>query len=140
MHRLRPVSPELLQKARYADRPGRRPRGYFDAVAEPTKALLENGWNLGQAADWLMNHRAIKPTDREHYRDAMQKRFKRLQGRKASKGAQVVWRQSLGYERAHLVEEGKVMALCGATAARWYAADSDCRKCKQCAGREQVGK
>lgn len=128
-----PKPPErVLKKLQYAEPPGRLPRGFFDNLLEPTKALLDKGLSLAACADWLIEHRALPERCRMQFLRATHTRFTRLRAKKVSGPAVLSWKAALGYNSTHVVQEGRTVAICGATAARWMQPGEDARQCNKC--------
>lgn len=131
IYRLRTVPTVVIKKLTYAEPPPPLPRGYFDALHEPTKQLLAKGFRLYQAAAWLIQQGALPEHQRSRYMDAMRNRFSRFRRQAPQPEAAHRWQATLGYEAAH-VTAGGVKALCGATSARWFAPGECQRHCNQC--------
>lgn len=122
-----------MRKAAYAEPPGRAPRGYFDSLMDITKTLLDRGLGISAAADWLIERDCLPAARRGNFINSMSVRFTRLRY-SAPKAAPYVWRQALGMNGAHAVENGRTRALCGASASLWLDADEDQRQCRFCLG------
>lgn len=131
-YRLRQPAAAILRELEHAEPARTRPRGYFDALMEPTKKLLDKGFRLHKAAAWLIERGAMPPQDRDAFMGTMRHRFTRLRQSQASTKAVCQWKTALGYEAAHAV--AGVTAVCGATAGRWFAATPTTRHCPRCQG------
>lgn len=129
--RLRAVPEAVLKKAKYAEPPGRVPKGYFDNLLDATKTLLDRGFTLATAADWLIEQRSLPYRRRSQYINTMHVRFSRFRAHEAEHVNVLAWRSALGYDAAHAVDGG-IFALCGARSARWMGASETQRHCTQC--------
>ncbi len=128
----------MAKRLRYAEPPGRLPRGYFDSLLDPTKQLLAKGFRLAQAANWLIKEGALPHARRQQYLDAMRNRFSRFRQQTPVPAATYQWRAALGYDAAHAIATG-TKALCSAMSARWFDAGDGQRKCPVCAGILRAG-
>lgn len=135
------VTPDDLAWARKVERPGRRPRGYFDGLLPMVKVLREQGLNLGQVADKLIERGKMPGEDRRYFLLAMQQRLSRERGpRRVVEGGQWFWVGSIYYEAAHLLDaealgEGMARVACGTVASGWTRDNASGRlRCKKCLG------
>lgn len=117
IYRFREVSPHVAKRLRYAEPPGRLPRGYFDSLLEPKKMLLAKGFKLAPA---------------------MRNRFSRFRQQTPVATATYQWGAALGYDAAHAIAGG-TKALCSAMPAPWFDAGDGQRKCPVCAGILRTG-
>jgi hypothetical protein len=120
-------------KASRAAPPPPLPRGFFDTLAPVVKTLLDNGLALAQAADWLIENRALRQPLRQRFLNAMRSRFTRCRWKDAKAGEVFRWKSSLAYDAAHAIGRSTV-ALCGAKTGCWMGATDTTRKCPVCAG------
>lgn len=134
--KLPPVPEKILRAARYAQPPGKRPKGYFDNLVTITKTLLDQGLKLCHAADFLIREGQLKAKDRKHFHDAMRGRLSRLQQRNARSLVGIRWQASLFFDSVHGASEDGI-TLCGAKASGWMdwnGEGGDPRKCSRCVG------
>jgi hypothetical protein len=131
--KLLPAPDHVLKKAAFAERPGRVPRGYFDALLPVTKKLLDRGLSMIQVADWLIEHDVLPREKRLRFAASMRVRFTRFRRVQAGSGT-VTWLGELGMDTAHAVLDGTVHALCGARSSLWLRAESGQRHCPVCTG------
>lgn len=134
MRQASPLPPDLLETIATASPPPRYPRGYFDPLVVPTRQLLDRGFSLCQATDWLINQRIINTKDRQHFMDAIRSRISRLKRSRIKSGPAHEWRASIYYDSTHLVQSGERKALCGSTATAWEAERSESSRCCRCFG------
>lgn len=129
IYALRGPAPGVLMKIKFA-MPMKRPRGYFNALLEPTRILLDRNFSLAAAADFLIQNNTLPRRDRDAFLATMYHRFTRLRKNVIEPDAKLEWKASLGYDALHAVSG--VKALCGSTAGRWFAGGEDVRKCNRC--------
>lgn len=128
------VPAAALARITHAEPPPPLRRGFFDPLYAPTKALLDKGFRLYQAADWLIQNRALPQQHRGRYLNAMRVRFTRFR-QPVPVSSDYHWQATLGYDSVHaLPVAGGVKALCGATSGRWFATGEGARKCRICQG------
>jgi hypothetical protein len=133
-YRIPQAPADLLEKARKASPPPKFPRGYFDVLVTPTRLLLDNGFKLTQAAEWLVKEGSLEPQHRQKFFYARPNRLSRHNKKTAAAGEVVQWRTALGYDSVHAVGHGTT-ALCGVKTASWLGAASTANKCARCMGK-----
>lgn len=132
-----PRPTDLLTLAASASPPPKFPPGHFTPLVPVVTKLLDRGFQISQAADWLVNQGVIPLEHREKLRSAMKVRLHRLRSRKIQTAEKHGWRSSLYYDSTHLVAEGELTAVCGARATVWMPETSESNRCARCVGKQR---
>lgn len=132
--KLPPLAVEVQKQIRYAQRPPRFPRGYFDSLVTPSRELLDKGLRIHEAADWFIKHGVFPVAYRRRFIDAMKSRLSRLRQKEATDADAVSWRSSFAYDSAHAVAKDAVTALCGARTTLWTGVTPTSHRCARCLG------
>ena len=124
----------LLELVATAQPPPRFPRGYFNHCITPTRVLLDRGFTLAQAIDWMIQQGVVKPDHRSQFAKAMQSRITRLNQKRIKTAQQFSWQESIFFDSSHLVADGEMKAACGSRATSWAPARSESSRCPRCKG------
>jgi hypothetical protein len=104
------------------------------ATSGPTRVLLDRGFTLAQAIDWMIQQGVVKPDHRSQFAKAMQSRITRLNQKRIKTTQQFSWQESLFFDSSHLVADGEMKAACGSRATSWAPARSESSRCPRCKG------
>ena len=124
----------MLFRSATAQPPPRFPRGYFNHCITPTRVLLDRGFTLAQAIDWMIQQGVVKPDHRSQFAKAMQSRITRLNQKRIKTTQQFSWQESIFFDSSHLVADGEMKAACGSRATSWAPARSESSRCPRCKG------
>jgi hypothetical protein len=96
--------------------------------------LLDRGFTLAQAIDWMIQQGVVNPEHRSQFAKAMQSRITRLNQKRIKTTQQFSWQESLFFDSSHLVADGEMKAACGSRATSWAPARSESSRCPRCKG------
>lgn len=137
--RFLPRSDKVLQLIKDAQPPPQRNTKYFDGLVMPARVLLDKGFTMAQAADLLIEKRALIKRDRHAFLGAMRSRLWRLKRKALDPSLTYAWHLSASYNSAHLRAAGERLAVCGAAASFWVIGDAAPVRCARCQGIERNG-
>lgn len=137
--RIQPRSERVMEMIKDAKPPAPRNTKYFDSLTMPARVLLDKGFTMAQAADLLIEKRALARQDRRAFLAAMRSRMWRLKRKALDPALNYAWHLSASYNSAHLRAAGERLAVCGVAASFWVLGDASPTRCARCLNIEKGG-